>query len=91
MSYLLGRPNQYIGKINFIDKRFSKLGYDAITVEIFDNLANLNGRKKYVEGLGKVTPMGVQYQFINRNLLLRIDKTLTPAQAEEYEIILNTL
>ena len=81
---LLNRPDQYVGKINFVDKRYKKEKLGG-TVEVFNDLERLEARRKYVEDLGKSSHLGLRYQFVHKNLLLRIDRELTPKQAKEYE------
>ncbi len=61
------------------------------TIEIFDDIETLEKRKKYIEEIGKSAPMFTQYQYSHKNVLIRLDKELTPPQAAEYEKILKSL
>ncbi|MDQ3373545.1 MAG: hypothetical protein M3521_06625 [Acidobacteriota bacterium] len=91
---LLGRPNQYNEKINWVDKRIKQTSPDNVqggTIEIFDDIETLEKRKKYIEEIGKSAPMFTQYQYSHKNVLIRLDKELTPPQAAEYEKILKSL
>jgi hypothetical protein len=91
-NHLLNRPNQYTQKINFDDKRAtnneSPLGN---SIEIFQNSEDLNKRKTYIETISKSMSMLSEYDFAHKNVLLRLNHILTPAQANEYETVLNGL
>ena len=86
---LLGRPNQYIGKVSFSDIRCEQFGDDLIggTFEIFSSEKDCNSRYEYVlqftdPSLGA---FGLrQYMYKYPTVLLRIEYDLTPSQAEEY-------
>jgi hypothetical protein len=88
-NHLLGRPNQYLSKSNFHDTRLKKSdGFDTSgggSVEVFSSAEDAQRRAKYIEGLGKASPMFVEYGFTNGVVLLRVSKDLTPDQAREYE------
>lgn len=87
---LLGRPGQYIGKLNFTDTRY-KVGTESFgTIEIFKNKEDLEERYQYVENVTKGTPY-LMYQFKHENLLLRLPHEMTPTQAKEYEAVLNQM
>lgn len=72
---LLGRPNQYTSKVNF----------EKGSIEVFNNETDVKNRKKYIDEIGKVTPLAAEYSYINGNALLRVKKDLTPEQAKKYE------
>lgn len=87
---LLGRPNQYISKVNFADTQIDQAQTDPDdpiggTVETFNNASDLQARKEYVESIEKKIPATMEYIYVNGNYLLRVSKQLTPAQAKEYE------
>lgn len=84
---LLGRPNQYIAKINWVDARFES-AQDSCTLELFKTPEDLKTRKAYGESLGKSSPMFSQYMYEFNMVLLRLPKDLSPKQAEEYKTIL---
>lgn len=88
---LLGRPNQYIGKLNFTDTRYKGTkAEDFGTIEIFKNKDDLEARYQYVESVTKGTPL-LMYQFRHENLLMRLPHEVTPTQAKEYEAALNQM
>jgi len=90
---LLSRPNQYIGKANWNDKRVDALTPDerSMTVEVFASAEDLESRRKYVENIGKAMSALTQYQYVHKNALLRLDHKLTPEQAAEYEKVFKSL
>lgn len=85
---LLGRPSQYIGKASWKDSRFEDAGG---TVEVFKNNKDLKNRKEYLESVFEEYPIFVQYMYVHENAILRVDKSLTPAQAEKYKTNLENL
>jgi hypothetical protein len=91
---LLGRPGQYIAKAKWADKRIEQPVSGDLqggTVEAFESQENLERRKKYIEKLGEASSLFVQYIFAHKNVLLRLEKALTPTQAAEYEKVLKQL
>jgi hypothetical protein len=87
---LLGRPDQYISKVNFADNRIEQ--YDTSdplggTVEVFESKKNLENRKTYIEQLFETGLGGKQYIYVSTDglALLRLEFDLTPEQAGEYE------
>ena len=87
---LLGRPGQYTGKVNWVDERHAEVGAGN-TVEAFATEADLQRRKEYIEQVTAGTPFLLQYIVAHRNLLLRLDKALTPDEAAAYEAALKSL
>jgi hypothetical protein len=87
---LLGRPNQYISKVNFGDTRI-KDNTDNGTVEVFANAQDAKSRKDYIETITKGSPLFLQYIYLKDKVLLRVDKALTPTQAAEYEAALGKI
>lgn len=90
---LLGRPNQYVGKISWTDSRAVKKvqAKRGNTIEVFANDADLEARKKYTEAISKSSGMFNQYIFSHKNVLLRLDHQLLPREAAEYESLLKSL
>ncbi len=95
----LGRPGQYIGKANFQDSRLPLVlqqGQDVISfqnsggiVEIFNNTAELEDRKKALDLARQQFPAAFpEYQYSNGVVLLRLGHVLTPEQAAGYEAAL---
>lgn len=89
---LLGRPGQYIGKINFSDKRTKgKAAKQGNSIEIFATAEDLERRKTYTETISKSGGMFLQYIYSHKNVLLRLDHQLLPKEAAEYEAVLKSL
>jgi len=89
---LLGRPGQYIDKLSWEDKRIEQSEDDLKggTIELFDSKENLNKREKYLKQFVE-SPMFAQYMYVHDLVIVRIDKELTPDQAEEYNTILENI
>ena len=101
----LGRPNQYIEKVSWPDKRidpkFESDGYydteidptqyKGGTIEKFKNQADLNRRYTYIKNITLNAPMLNQYIYKKGLFLMRLDKDFTPNQAKEYEREFNRL
>lgn len=91
-NHLLGRPNQYLSKVNFHDTRLKRSeDFDTSaggSIEVFASEDDAQRRAKYIEGLGKASPMFVEYGFTNGVVLLRVSKDLSPDQAREYRLAL---
>lgn len=95
----LGRPNQYIDKASWPDKRidpkFETDGYydsdidpteyKGGTIEKFRNSSDLNRRYTYIKNITLNAPMLNQYMYKKGLFLMRLDKDFTPTQAKEYE------
>jgi hypothetical protein len=97
----LGRPNQYISKISWADKRidphdFSDENEDEInnlnptefkggTIEGFKSLADLNRRYTYIKNITLNAPMFNQYMYKKGLFLMRLDKDFTLNQVKHYE------
>ncbi|MGQ1417351.1 hypothetical protein ACT405_16410 [Acinetobacter baumannii] len=95
----LGRPNQYIEKVSWPDKRidpkFESDGfyddeidpseYKGGTIEKFRNTADLNRRCEYIKNIYLKSPFLNQYMYKKGLFLMRLDKDLTPTQAKKYE------
>lgn len=93
-NQLLGRPNQYTSKVFFFDKRHAKTADSndgENTVEVFANSDDAKRRRDYVDEIAKSMPMVTQYQVLQGRTLVRLDKALTPAEAEEYKAALAKL
>lgn len=91
---LLGRPNQYIGKAVFRDRRaeddqLAELNAsEGGTVEVFDDEEAARARFEYVEAIGKSGGPFAEYDYIDGRVVLRVSADLTPSQAAEYEAAL---
>ena len=87
----LGRPGEYTSKVNWGDARYPESltgDSDFGTIEVFDNQKDLEARKDYIENIFETTPLLKQYMYEEGLALLRLDYSLTPEQAEEYNAIL---
>lgn len=84
---LLGRPNQYVGKANFVDTRHPSEEADN-AVEVFANVEDAKARHDYVESIAKSAPMFAQYLILSGNTLVRLEKALTPTEVEQYRAAL---
>ncbi len=98
LNKLLGRPNQYISKVTFEDKRIEQVELDEEfsteeerneptggTIEVFKNKNDMESRKRYVEQISGAASIFAQYIYSSDYALLRLDSDLTPTQAKEYE------
>ncbi|OCY53101.1 hypothetical protein BFR81_06375 [Acinetobacter pittii] len=95
----LGRPNQYIEKVSWPDKRIDpKFESDGFydeendpsefkggTIEKFRNTADLNRRYEYIKNIYLKSPFLNQYMYKKGLFLMRLDKAFTPTQAKQYE------
>jgi hypothetical protein len=90
---LLGRPNQYVRKINFADTRAKNVAAEKNpnSIEIFSNLDDLEDRRRYTEAISKSGGPFAQYIYSHKNVLLRLSHDLLPKDAAEYESILKSL
>lgn len=87
---LLGRPNQYISKVNFIDSRLEQTDPEnpnGGTIEVFNNSSDLEKRKKHNEMVMEQYPIFTEYLFVHDNYIIRLSYDLTKDQAEEYKKI----
>lgn len=104
INNLLGRPNQYISKVTFEDKRLEQVNKDneflseeerekptGGTIEVFANETDMKKRKEYIESIYLNMPVLSEYVYSKGNILLRLEKELTPEQAKEYEKALNEI
>lgn len=100
INELLGRPNQYTSKTTFEDTRIEQTNQNLDeqyfseeernepiggTVEVFKNEADMKKRKDYLETITSSMSVFAEYSYAQGVYLLRLNKSLTPAQAKEYE------
>lgn len=91
---LLGRPNQYISKINGADTRIEQTDENSpegFSIEVFENNEDALARQEYINQIGEQMPMMVEYNYVNDYILIRVNKDLTPTQAKEYEDFINNI
>jgi hypothetical protein len=91
-NHLLGRPGQYVSKVNFQDTRIDvkdALGPTDITaggsIETFDNESDAEHRYDYVHAISTGSSLFAEYEYLRGTVLFRISNLLTPTQAVEYE------
>jgi hypothetical protein len=86
---LLGRPGQYISKVNFADTQLEqsddKSSPNGGSIEVFSNTSDLDARKTYIESIIKKSPIFTEYIFVNGNYLLRLSKDLSNDQVNKYK------
>ena len=85
---LLGRPNQYISKVNFADTRleqFDPASPNGGTIEVFTSASDLIRRKAHNEMVMEKYPIFTEYLFVHGKYIMRLSKDLSPEQAKEYE------
>lgn len=88
---LLGRPNGYTHKSNWLDTRIERETKDEIDVfdgggiEIFPDNATAQKRMDKLQGLGASMSQLIEYNYVHGTVLLRVAKRLTPDQAAEYD------
>jgi hypothetical protein len=94
-NHLLGRPNGYLSKASFSDKRVpasdttsdqkGDVDYGG-SVEVFATGNEAKARAAYIESVLKADPMlGTEYDYLSGPVLLRISQYLIPSQAREYQ------
>ena len=100
VNSLLGRPGQYIGKINFKDTRVTDSGDQGVNIdvndggtriEVFATLTDATNRTKYVQAIATGASLFAEYDYQDGLVLLRLSKQLTPDQAQAYLAALRTL
>lgn len=94
VNELLGRPNQYTSKINFADTRYEQsdpANPVGGSIEVFGNENDANSRLEYCKSLAEQSSMFAEYDYVYKNILLRIHKPLTPTHAAEYEEFFKSL
>jgi len=87
---LLGRPNQYIERIDWRDSRHSEENESA-SIEVFANSRDMQLRKEHIESVWEAMPLLRQHLYYNDNMLLRLPLSFSSATADEYESIFNSL
>lgn len=57
------------------------------TIEVFKNESDMKKRKDYVESITSSMSVFAEYSYGDECYLLRLNKSLSPTQAKEYEKI----
>lgn len=91
-NHLLGRPGQYLSKAMFVDTRIKPGAIDSPdsvavggSVEVFADGQGAQARMKYIQAITAGFPTAAEYDYASGPVLVRVGKTLTPAQASEYQ------
>jgi len=91
----LGRPGGYTSKVSFHDTRLEQSDdFDVDgggSVEVFDNEKDANSRFEYVDAITRGNAMFNEYHWLDGPIFLRVSKSLTPDQAEEYHRALQAM
>jgi hypothetical protein len=93
---LLGRPGQYISKVNFVDTTLvpNAIVFDigeGGSIEVFETQELAQARADYIFSVVQLLPSAVEYDFVVDGVLLRLSGALLPAVAEEYHIALQEI
>jgi hypothetical protein len=90
-NHRLGRPGQYVSKVNFHDNRLEKSEDMSIdgggAVETFDSESDAERWYTAVSGFDKA--LGSGYDYWDGKRVLRLSSKLTPAQAKRYAMVFN--
>jgi hypothetical protein len=89
-NHLLGRPGQYVSKVNFRDTRLKKpaTAFDIDgrgSIETFGSEGDAKTRYGYVHTISSGSPLFAEYEYRDGTVLLRLSHYLTPNQAAEYK------
>jgi hypothetical protein len=92
-NQLLGRPNQYTGKVSFHDSTLpfsNSFGTDGGgSVEVFASADDARARSDYIASVIGNSPLLAEYDYLHGAVLLRLGHELTPDQAKAYQDALN--
>lgn len=95
-AHFLGRPGYYTGKAAFRDTRVKK-SLDPTDfaagggVELFADAGAAKRRVDFMRALATSNATFDEYNYRRGRVYLRISAELTPAQAHQYEVVLNEL
>lgn len=88
---LLGRPNGYTHKSNWLDTRIERETKEDVAVsdgggiEIYPDNVGAQTRMDKLQAIGASMSQLIEYNYVHGNVLLRVAKRLTPDQAVEYD------
>lgn len=100
VNKLLGRPGQYIGKVNFKDTRITdttNIGAaisvrDGGSIETFATNDLAAKRLKYIQAISQSgAALFAEYEYLEGTTILRISSELAPTQAKVYESALKAI
>jgi hypothetical protein len=88
-NHLLGRPGQYVSKVNFRDARLRPVrGFDTEgggSVETFKTRTDAQNRYRYVHAITTSSSLFAEYEYLDGTVFLRLSKVFTPRQAGGYK------
>jgi hypothetical protein len=88
-NHLLGRPGQYVSKVNFHDTRLDKESdFDIAgggSIETFRSVSDAKRRYSYVHSITSLSPLFGEYHYRHGATILRLSFDLTPSQAAAYK------
>jgi hypothetical protein len=88
-NHLLGRPGQYVSKVNFRDKRLEAWpDFDTNgggSIETFASEGDAKKRYDYVHAITSSSSLFAEYEYRDGAVLLRLSHYLTPEQAAAYK------
>lgn len=98
-NHLMGRPGQYIGKVDFKDARISSTDAgvnivppDGGSVEMFANTTDAKHRFAYIQAISTSgVAMFAEYEYLDGDAILRISPQLSPSQAAQYKAAFEAL
>ena len=96
---LLGRPHQYIGKVNFKDTRIPDSGNQGVdisvgdggSIEVFADQTDAQKRFQYIQAISSSSSLFAEYEYLDGMAILRISRELTPDEAKAYETAFKAL
>jgi hypothetical protein len=88
-NHLLGRPGQYVHKVNFHDTRLEKANEFDIdgggSIETFKSEGDAKNRYDYVHAISSGSAIFAEYEYLEGTILLRLSHYMTPKQAAVYK------
>ena len=91
----LGRPGGYTSKVNFRDTRLEQSEDTDVdgggSLEVFENENDAKSRYEYVDAITRGNGLFNEYHWLEGTIFLRVSKSLTPDQAEEYNKALQAM
>lgn len=85
---LLGRPGQYYAKAAWTDVRGLRTAHG--TIELFRSPADFELRLAYLEQFTAI-PLFAEYMFARWPVIMRLEHTLTPGEAQSYDFQLGEI
>ncbi|WP_042382142.1 hypothetical protein [Streptacidiphilus melanogenes] len=99
-NHLLGRPNQYVSKVEFKDARIHTADVTGVppgsiqyggSIEVFTSSADAAQRAATIQQGSSNQPAVMEYDYVHGDVLIRVSHYVTPTQAKAYEAFANTL